>query len=556
MSIKVNLLDCSLRDGGYINDWEFGHNNLINVYERVTESNTDIIEVGFIDDRRPFDCNRSIFPDTASIRNIYSSAKVRPEMVFAMIDYGTCDISNIESCEDSFLDGIRVIFKKHRMVEAMEYCRQIKELGYKVCAQLVSITSYDDDELRQFTEIANEAMPYAVGIVDTYGLLHPTDLLHYYDILEHHLQEDIMIGFHAHNNLQLAYANAITFIDQALAYDSRDVIVDGSLYGMGKSAGNAPIELVGKYLTTKGYPYEIHPMLEAIEESVKEVYQASPWGYKTMFYLSSENDCHPSYVSYFENKGNLSVSGIDELLSLIEPEEKKLLYDKELAEQLYQEYVRTHYDDDEAAEKLHRLVYGTKTLTQERDDKRPVLIVGPGKNIILQKETVKRYIEKHNPYVIAINYIPEDIQTHCVFITKTSRYKQMTDALHKHGVHIIATSNVEVKSSDRSDAVIVFNREPLLEKQDDITDNSFLMLLKILDQAQVKKLALAGLDGYSDKEDNYYKPSMEYGFVKSIARNLNRRIREELETKYSHIQIEFVTYSKYMQDEDINSAGF
>ena len=150
MSIKVNLLDCSLRDGGYINDWEFGHNNLINVYERVTESNTDIIEVGFIDDRRPFDWNRSIFPDTASVRKVYDSAKVRPEMVFAMIDYGTCDIRNIESCEDSFLDGIRVIFKKHRMVEAMEYSRQIKALGYKVCAQLVSITSYDDDEFNAF----------------------------------------------------------------------------------------------------------------------------------------------------------------------------------------------------------------------------------------------------------------------------------------------------------------------------------------------------------------------------------------------------------------------
>lgn len=556
MSIKINLLDCSLRDGGYINDWEFGHNNLINIFERVTESNLDIIEVGFIDDRRPYDINRSIFPNTTSIRSIYSPAKIRPNMVFAMIDYGTCDISNIELREDSFLDGIRVIFKKHRMVEAMEYCRQIKALGYKVCSQLVSISSYDDNDLKQFTEIANEVRPYAVGIVDTYGVLHPTELLHYYEILENHLHKDILIGFHAHNNLQLAYANTITFIEQSLNYDSREVIVDGTLYGMGKSAGNAPIELIGRYLISKGYSYKIHPMLEAIEESVKEVYQVSPWGYKTMFYLSSENYCHPNYVSYFENKGSLSVSNIDELLSYIEPKEKKLLYDKELAEKLYQEYVKTHFDDNKAAKTLHQLVFDTNYLTHQIDDKRPVLIVGPGKNIILQKGNIKRYIERYNPYVIAINYIPEEIKVNCVFVTKTIRYKQMTDALHQYSVNLIVTSNVEVKLSDKSDGYIIFNREPLLDKQNNITDNSFLMLLKILDRVQVKRLALAGLDGYSDKEDNYYNPSMEYGFVKSIAKSLNQRIREELETKYSHIQIEYVTYSKYSQHEDINSASF
>lgn len=545
--MNIKLLDCTVRDGGYINDWEFGHNNLINVFERIAESKTDIIEVGFIDDRRPFDFNRSIFPNTESIRKIYGDANTRPCEVFGMIDYGTCDIANVEPCSESFIDGIRVIFKKHRMDEAMEYCRQLKQLGYKVCSQLVSITSYDEEDFKKLIYLANDIRPHAVGIVDTYGLLHMADLVRYYNYLSNGLDKSIAIGFHAHNNLQLAYANAITFIDMAIENQERKHIVDGTLFGMGKSAGNAPLELVGKYLNDKGYDYRIRPMLEAIEESIKEIYDISPWGYKSMFYLSSENHCHPSYVSFFENKGNLSVSKLDDILSRIEPEEKKLLYDKDVAEASYKKYVEELVDDIASLNVLEKVI-----------DSRTVLIIGPGKNIVLQKENVDRYISNNNPYIIAINYIPDSICVDCVFITKSSRYKQMVDSLHNREdkkIDIISTTNVEIKKTDSSN-IICFNREPLLEKRDDIIDNSLLMLLKILAKVNVTKLALAGLDGYSDKEDNYFKASMEYGFVKSIARNLNIRIRDEINTKYSHMNIEFVTYSKYMHTEDINSGAF
>ena len=196
----IQLLDCTLRDGGYINDWEFGHNRLISVFERLVDTNTDVIEIGFIDDKRPFDINRSIGPDTVSLKNVWGKIKKRPPMVVGMIDYGTCAIENIEPASDSFIDGIRVIFKKHKMHEAMEYCRQIKELGYKVFSQLVSVTSYEDDDMRELISLANEIDPYAVSMVDTYGLLLPDKLLHYSELLDSGLNKNIRLGFHAHNN--------------------------------------------------------------------------------------------------------------------------------------------------------------------------------------------------------------------------------------------------------------------------------------------------------------------------------------------------------------------
>ena len=205
---NIMLLDCTLRDGGYVNDWKFGNENLVSVFERLVDSNVDIIEVGFLDDRRPFDIDRSIMPTTKCADKIFGSLDKKSAMVVGMIDYGTCTLDNLSACADSYLDGIRVIFKKHLMHEAMEYCRQVKALGYKVFSQLVSITTYSDEELLELVQLVNDVKPYAVSMVDTYGLLHPEDLLHYYKILDENVIPEVQIGFHAHNNLQLGYANA------------------------------------------------------------------------------------------------------------------------------------------------------------------------------------------------------------------------------------------------------------------------------------------------------------------------------------------------------------
>ena len=153
---QVKLLDCTLRDGGYLNDWNFGHDNLVSIFERVVDANIDIIELGFLDQRREFDINRSIMPNTDCMWKIYGDLDKKNSMTVGMIDFGTCDLSNIKPKSESFIDGIRVIFKKHLRVPALEFCAELKKLGYSVFAQLVSVTSYTDEEMLDFVRIANE----------------------------------------------------------------------------------------------------------------------------------------------------------------------------------------------------------------------------------------------------------------------------------------------------------------------------------------------------------------------------------------------------------------
>ena len=169
-----------------------------------------------------------VFTSIHKIRNPGSKRLVR-----------TCGLSNIKPCSESFIDGIRVIFKKHLRKEALAFCGKLKELGYKVFAQLVSVTSYSDEELGDLISLANEVEPYAVSMVDTYGLMHQNNLMHYFTLLNSGLSPEIGLGYHAHNNFQMGYANCIAMISNKI---QRTIVVDGSLYGMGKSAGNAPIE--------------------------------------------------------------------------------------------------------------------------------------------------------------------------------------------------------------------------------------------------------------------------------------------------------------------------
>lgn len=534
----IQLLDCTLRDGGYLNDWKFGKRNLISIFERLADSGVDIIEIGFLDERRPFDTERSIMPDTKSADAIFGTLDKKKSMVVGMIDYGTCSIRKLSLCENSFLDGIRVIFKKHLMHEAMDFCRQVKEMGYKVFSQLVSITTYSDEELLELIKLVNDVKPYAVSMVDTYGLLHPEELLHYYDILDDNVYPDIKIGFHAHNNLQLAYANSLTFLNKEKKHD---IIVDGTLYGMGKSAGNTPIELLSMRLNEKfNKNYNIHSMLEAIDESVRNFQYSFSWGYNTFFYLCSKNRCHPNYVTYFQEKQNLSSTKLDEILSMIDPEDKKLLYDKLVAEHLYNKYTE-NIPENESLELLHKEFINRK-----------LLLIGPGKNIYLQKEKVQEFIEKNNPYIISINYVPENIDSDCIFITNIKRYHEMTLALRNTTAKTLATSNVECKNGTFD---FIINRAPLLEKSEKINDNSFLMILKLLKKIGIKEVNCSGFDGYSDKEDNYYNPNMEYYFVKQEASNLNYHMKKCISELRENMNINFITYSAYDVTEDINSAS-
>ena len=528
---EIKLLDCTLRDGGYLNDWKFGYDNIINIYERMVSAGIDIIELGFLDESRNYDADRTIFPNTRGLDLTYRGLDRGKSMLVGMIDYGTCGIEQIACRENCCLDGIRVIFKKAVMHEAIDYCKKIKALGYEVFVQAVSITSYSQEELHELIKLVNELRPFAFSLVDTYGLLHKNQLMKYFDFADQYLDAGIGLGYHSHNNFQLAYANCIELFENP---PERPLLVDGSLYGMGKSAGNAPLELLATYVNENiEISYHISQILEAIDVTILDIYQEIHWGYSFKFFLSALNDCHPNYVSYLMDKKKLSVKSINEILSRLEGE-KKLLYDKEYIETLYIKHQKRDCEDGGARKALKKILAGKK-----------VLLLAPGHTVKTEFEKINAYITQEHPVVIAINFLPEEYQVDYVFISNAKRYVQLSGQLSRtyKDMPVIATSNVTKASGEFS---FLLDYSSLLDERAMIVDNPMIMLLRLLNELSIQEAALAGFDGYTRaRTPDYVNPNMEHSFSKEKALEINEDVKESmkrLELRYSYY---YVTASLY-----------
>lgn len=557
------LLDCTLRDGGFINDWKFGREKIINIFERAVSAGTDIIELCFIDERREFDPHRSIIPDFKSVNEIFKGLDSGKSMLVGMIDYGTCSIEKAIPCSESVMDGIRVIFKKKNRFEAIDFCGQLKKLGYKVFVQPVSVTGYSDEEFIELIERVNELSPAAMSVVDTYGLLHMQGVLHYYELLEKHLKTDISIGYHAHNNFQMAYSNCIALLERnAQASEARHhtLVVDGSSFGMGKGAGNAPIELLAMYLNENfDKHYDISQMLETIDVSIMDIYLKTPWGYSLKYFLAASNDCHPTYVQHLMQKRTLSVKSVNEILNRIAPKEK-LAYNAEHIENLYQDYQRGNgISDNEQIEQLKKELSSSE-----------VLVLGPAPSMQLEQDKIQAFIAKNKPIVVSINYRPEEFYTDYIFISNSKRYvalegrifenseniapgsakdgQKSTDNSLKNtktAVHIktIATSNI---TPARGSFDYQVDYASLIDPEFEFSDSSLIMLLKLFIRLGLKKAYLAGFDGYSMKEgENYFNVAMEYAFVKDKAQLLNEYMSASLKKIHEHLELEFITDTRY-----------
>lgn len=326
----LQLLDCTLRDGGYCNDCRFGLAGQRRIAAGLAAAGVEIIECGFLLDRVLYhpDVTRFTTPEQiGAILPAGSSARY-----VALADYGRYDFDRLPPQSETPIQGIRVAFHKKDRLAALAACRTVRDKGYQVFVQPMVSVSYTDGEFLDLIARANSLGPHAFYIVDSFGTLQQPDLLRLFALAEHNLDPSIRIGFHPHNNLQLAFANA-----QALAGlgSSRDLIVDCSLYGMGRGAGNLPTELFARYLRDQGgKEYRLENLLELLDEVVMAFYRRSPWGYTAAYYLTAAHQAHPDYGGWLEGKGTLSVREMDGILAALDPEQK-LSFDPGAIEALY-----------------------------------------------------------------------------------------------------------------------------------------------------------------------------------------------------------------------------
>lgn len=332
----IQLLDCTLRDGGYCNDCRFGLGNQRRMTAGLAAAGVEIIECGFLLDHVLYHPDVTRFTSPEQIGAILPGVPGPDSPQYVVLaDYGRYDFDRLPPQPETPIQGIRVAFRKKDRLAALAACRTVRDKGYRVFVQPMVSAGYTDGEFLDLIRRVNALEPYAFYIVDSFGTIRRQDLLRLFALAEHNLDPAIWIGFHPHNNLQLAFANAQALVEQ---HSPRNLIVDSSVYGMGRGAGNLNTELWAQYLNDQaGGRYRMGPLLDLMDGVVLDFYRRSPWGYGAAYYLSASHQAHPDYGGYLEEKKTLTAREMEEIFARMDPEQK-MTFDRGYIEELYQTY--------------------------------------------------------------------------------------------------------------------------------------------------------------------------------------------------------------------------
>lgn len=522
---RIRVLDCTLRDGGYCNQWEFGFENTKKIINGLVEAGIDIIECGFLAGNTRYRKDVTIYTNLREVSSVIPKER-NGKLFVCMINYGEYSLDQLPEYDGTSLDGIRVAFHKKDMIPALEFCRGVKAKGYKVFVQAMVSLNYSDEEFMDLIRRSNALEPYAFYIVDSFGVMKKKDLTRLFYMVEHNIREGIHIGYHSHNNMQLAYSNAQTLAD---IQTKRSLIIDSSIFGMGRGAGNLNTELFVEYMNDNiGTEYVLKPLLTIIDEVLNNYYQANYWGYSLPNYLSAAHNCHPNYASYLDDKKTLTVENMDEIFSMME-EEKRSNFDKQYIEALYLRYMANGKIYGERLYEIRKLLEGRK-----------VLVIGPGKSGDEEKDKVAACAAREEVISISVNFDYQHYDTDFIFLSNLRRFRELSADKRRK---MIVTSNIPADG-----VYLKVKYSELLNNIEAVKDNAGMMLVKFLMKMGVNEILLAGFDGYSyDISQNYARQQVAMFTKRAILDAMNTGMSAILSEYGKHIRIEFLTEPRYIR---------
>lgn len=522
----IKVLDVTLRDGGCVNQFNFGQAYMEEILNALEESGVDYIELGYIDQEAGSEQGRTQYINEAVIEQHFLTHKKPGVTYVAMMDYGKFDVSTLQPRSEQGIDGIRVAFHKKDRFHMVAVGKAIMEKGYEFYVQPMITMRYTDKELLELIELVNTQLPEASGfyIVDSFGEMRANDLIRVLNLVDYNLIPTMTIGFHSHNNLQLSYSNAMSMLEFST---NRTIMLDSSVMGMGKGAGNLNTELLLEHLNLYyNKTYNISPLLKLIDQVIGVIHKEFYWGYSVEYYLSSVYHCTPSYAGHFYNKHMLPVNQVAQLLGMI-AREKKISFDKAYAEELYLNYnAMKSYDDSTTITRLR------KELTGKR-----ALIIAPGKRISEKEAQIRSLIELENVVSISLNHFK--FTTDFVFTTREEAFQEAV----RRGVHTIVPSHI---FREEGESIYVLDYQSWIITGENAYDSSGVMVLNLLLKMGVKEILLAGFDGFSvNINDNYYDMCLRKPVLEEQATERNKFYKSFLSKISEEIPVTFLTESLY-----------
>jgi 4-hydroxy 2-oxovalerate aldolase len=318
--VNIQINDCTLRDGGYLFDKNLPEEFIKGVAGGLVTAGIDIIEIGFLQD--------AVNGESLVYGNSIDARKFIPKNSVSSRFTGFCDnsrysLKNLDNYDGQAFEYLRISFAKHESKDALDFIEGAKAKGYSIFANPMDAPSYTREERSKMIAEVNRIKPYAFSIVDTFGTMYVDDLRTIFAQVDDELEKSIQIGLHSHNNLQLSTALAEVMIDLAIE-TGRGVVVDGSLYGMGRGAGNASTEVIAAYLNKKYEgKYDVGILFDTIERYIIPTMQSAKWGYDLPMFICGIEGAHVDNIFYLQKHIQCSANEILQVISSLNNGKRK-----------------------------------------------------------------------------------------------------------------------------------------------------------------------------------------------------------------------------------------
>ncbi|MCD9026460.1 aldolase catalytic domain-containing protein [Cohnella silvisoli] len=295
------IVDCTVRDGGLVNNWDFSVDFVQYLYKCLNEAGIDYMEIGYKNSPKLLKGSESSGP-WRSLKDDFLHDVIGEKQttkLSALVDIGRVEVNDILPREKSLLDLIRVACYIQDVDEALKLVRQFHDRGYETTLNIMALSNVKKSHLVEAFKLISHSVVDVVYIVDSYGSLMPKDIRNLVKRFQKHLPNK-RLGAHMHNNMQLGFANTLAAADNGVE------LLDCSVYGMGRAAGNCPTELLVAQL--KNTNYSLRPVLDMIEKYMIPLRDIEEWGYLIPYMITGMLDEHPRSAMAFRNSSDKNMA--------------------------------------------------------------------------------------------------------------------------------------------------------------------------------------------------------------------------------------------------------
>ena len=387
-------MDCTLRDGGYYNHWDFEKKLAIAMVKGLSNAAVNIVKIGY---KAPpsyqsgnFEglfrfCTESQLQFLKEYPNLEFAfmIDVKEFLVDEKVDQGVIE-SSILSAADSLFDWVRVATHHNTYAEAIELAAQFKTLGYKTTINLMGMSLLSEEQVVQDLQATPADVVDVFYFADSFGSLREKEVVAYTELIRKHYQGKI--GFHAHDNQGLAFANALSAIEMGVDF------IDSTIMGMGRGAGNLKTEQLLPYLYYREGYTSLNPteLLDVIDNHFLPLHQKYQWGWDYSYMLGALQNIHPTYCQHLRSTRQYTIEQISHTLGYIEHDKRNKYSETELLRALDVAVTEPLGEKD-------RLIH-IPTFVPEKNE--TVLIIGGGTTVNDFSDEIVAFIEQHDPLVI------------------------------------------------------------------------------------------------------------------------------------------------------------